>query len=129
MLLELGAVHTIVEAISSGLPLQKQAAAIGSEVADPFLEATALNELTRSLLRAGRYDEALGHGREVLALAEELRALDLRAGAHDQVAQALIATGDPEAARLHWQRSLELYRQIGTPEVADIERLLTVAVG
>ena len=55
--------------------------------------------------------------------------LDLRAGAHDQVAQALIATGDPEAARIHWQQSLELYRQMGTPEVADIERLLKVAVG
>lgn len=124
VLLELGAVHTIVEAPASGLPLQQQAAAIGSGVGDPFLQATALNELVRSLLRAGRYHDALDHARDVLALADEIRALDLRAGAHDQLAQALVATGDPSAARTHWQRSLELYRQMGTPEVADIERQL-----
>lgn len=90
-----------------------------------LLESRCLTELALACAGGGRLAEAAGHASRALALARErgqrlAEARALRAGGAIR-----LELGERGNAREHWKLAAGLFDEIGTPEAAEIEGLLS----
>ncbi|MEO6086624.1 MAG: tetratricopeptide repeat protein [Umezawaea sp.] len=95
----------------------RQALVITREVGDRTEETNVLNVLGEAHRAAGLPSEA----DHQLALANALDIGDRYQQAHAHVGIGhAVAPNDPEAARLHWELSLAIYRELGVPEADEV---------
>ncbi|HEX6345855.1 AfsR/SARP family transcriptional regulator [Umezawaea sp.] len=90
-----------------------QALAMDREIGAHAEETSVLNDLGEAHRAAGLPSEA--DHRQALAHALDIGDRHQQARAHLGLGHAVSAT-DPDAARLHWEQSLALYRDLGVPE-------------
>ena len=89
-------------------------------------EIKALNRLGAALLADGQPADALTQHTYALNLAGQAgsRSTDV-ARAHDGLAHAYHAAGDPDRARHHWREALKLYAALDVPEAGQVRAQLT----
>jgi tetratricopeptide (TPR) repeat protein len=93
----------------------RQALAAIRDGGDRHTECEVLNELAKTLLRAGRITDALATHRRALELAERHDYLIRRADAHTGLGHCL-AQSQPAEARRYWEQALTLYRRLDLPQ-------------
>jgi DNA-binding SARP family transcriptional activator/tetratricopeptide (TPR) repeat protein len=124
----LGEVHLELGGYQQAAGNFEQALDISRAVGDPILEADALNGLGKLLLsQTGDAESARAHHATALRLVSETNSPREQAHAHDGLARAYQAGGDPVQARHHWQEALTRYAAIGAPEADDIRAQLAKA--
>ncbi|MEV0675433.1 tetratricopeptide repeat protein [Actinosynnema sp. NPDC050436] len=82
---------------------------------DPGTLIRTHRHLGAAQARLDRHDEAIGHLRQALALAEEHGDSTQQAHTHHELAQAWEQRGNDRAALHHSRRALDLYRVEGNP--------------
>lgn len=80
----------------------------------------ALHGLGRTLCVTGDLLTALDHHRDGLVLAEKLELPREQAAAHDGTGHVHLALGEPEQARRHWQRALDISHELDLPEARAV---------
>jgi DNA-binding SARP family transcriptional activator/tetratricopeptide (TPR) repeat protein len=106
----------------------EQALTLFRETGDRSGEAEARNSLGKLFLRTGQADQGRAQHTAALALATQIGSKYQQAGAHEGLARALHACGDPGRARYHWRQALTLYTDLGVPEADQLRTELTIAV-
>ena len=102
----------------------RQALAVFRRVDVRGSESATLNDLGLTLRAAGRPAEALDRHRDGLRIAEQASDRYEQARALYGMADAHRDLGDPERARRHWQRALEIFTELGTPEADEVRAQL-----
>jgi tetratricopeptide (TPR) repeat protein len=82
-------------------------------------EGIALGRLAMACLVLERLDDAIRYGNTSIAITGEVGYRIGQAWSLTVVAAALHDTGQPEAAREHWQRALDIYQTLGHDEEAE----------
>jgi tetratricopeptide (TPR) repeat protein len=76
---------------------------------------------------SGRLDLALQHFERAVTLAGEIESLYLKAKALNGIAETVLHSRGPDAARIYWREAYDIFAQIGVPEAAAVEiRLQTL---
>lgn len=91
----------------------ERAALLAEQIRDPLRHARLCLETGRLHQAQSRHSNALDSYRASLAYAEQAAAPLDQAHAHQALGDAYSAVNDPAAAREHWNRALDLYRQLG----------------
>lgn len=120
---ELGAVYRALGDIDQAVAHHRHALTIVREAGFRQGECAVYNEFGRTLGVTGDTAAALELHQRALAVATKIQNKYGHARALDGIAACLRET-DPESARRHWLRALELYRELDVPERHDVERHL-----
>ncbi|MEU7945228.1 BTAD domain-containing putative transcriptional regulator [Micromonospora taraxaci] len=121
---ELGAIERILGRPEAAATLHREALGAVTKSGDRTGACVSRNFLARALLDQGDVTSAADLYRRVLAEAVRMGARHEQAHALDGIARCLRDT-DPAAARSHWIRALDLFRQIESPDQHEVSRLLT----
>jgi tetratricopeptide (TPR) repeat protein len=120
---DLGVLHRACGRHDEASAWHAEALALAQDLGHRSAVCLIRNDLGRTLRESGDTGGALGQHRVALTEASEMRFKYEHARALDGLAACLRDT-EPDAARNHWLRALELYRQMGVPEQSDVERHL-----
>jgi DNA-binding SARP family transcriptional activator/tetratricopeptide (TPR) repeat protein len=102
----------------------EQALSMARDIGDRNGQFEALLGLGSLALSTGDPDRALTLHTEAIQIAAETNQPHDEARAHDGLAQAYLALGQAKQARAEWERALEMFTALGTPEGPRItERL------
>ncbi|MCW3813059.1 tetratricopeptide repeat protein [Micromonospora sp. DR5-3] len=123
LLNEIGAVERASGHPETAMDLHHEALVVMTEAGDRNGQCASRNLLARALLDQGDVTSALDLHRRVLVDATKLDARYEQARALDGIARCLRGP-DPGAARAHWIRALELFREFEAPERHEVEQLL-----
>ncbi|WP_327038868.1 AfsR/SARP family transcriptional regulator [Micromonospora maris] len=93
------------------------------EAGEPHVQAAALNDLALTMAILGDGSRASDLHHEALRLATRIAHRYEQGRALAGLAEHLLAT-DPAEARRHWERALAIFRRMGVPEQAEVERRL-----
>jgi tetratricopeptide (TPR) repeat protein len=115
--------HRLMGRSSEAVSCHRQALTVMREVGSRAGECDAYNELGVTLRKAGDTVGALEVHQRALDGAIKIRHKHNEARALDGIAGCLRDT-DPELARRHWLRALQLYRELDVPERHEVERHL-----
>lgn len=101
----------------------REALAVAQEIGDVAYACLVRNDLGLTLREGGEVAAALEQHRSALAAATRLGLKLDQARALDGIAGCLPPSDRP-AARRYWQQALVLYKEVGVPEQAEVERRL-----
>jgi DNA-binding SARP family transcriptional activator len=94
------------------------------EIRDPLLQVRVLHALARALPPPA---EACAYLIEALEISERLRIPLLHAQLLEDLGRQHASQGEVTAARTAWARALQLFRQIGSVQAAEVDALLEEA--
>ncbi|RZU72039.1 DNA-binding SARP family transcriptional activator [Micromonospora kangleipakensis] len=123
LLNELGAIERSLGRPDAAAARHREALVEMTEVGDRIGQCASRNLLARAMRDQGDAASALDLHRRVLTDATRLGARYELARALDGIARCLRDT-DPAAARSHWTRALELFRQVRSSDGEEVVRLL-----
>jgi tetratricopeptide (TPR) repeat protein len=116
----LGAAYQRLGRYDQALDHHEQALVIEREIWDRRGNTTTLNDIGQTLRSAHRPAEALVPHQEALTMANASGERYEQARAHDGLAHAHRVLGNVHQARDHWSQALNLFIDLGTPEVEEI---------
>ncbi|RGC70997.1 Regulatory protein AfsR [Micromonospora sp. MW-13] len=123
LLNEMGVIERSAGRPEAAAARHREALVAMTEVGDRAGQCASRNLLARALLDQGDRASALDLHRRVLGDALRLDVRYEQGRALDGIARCLRPV-DPASARSHWHRALELFRQVGSPDRHEVERLL-----
>jgi len=108
------------------LAASEQAVKLYRQLDDPVQLAYSSVRLARNLAVAGQFEESAAVLAEALPRLENCGLPRLLALYHGSVASLKVFTGDPVAARLHFQQAMTLFREAGN-EISALESISNLA--
>jgi tetratricopeptide (TPR) repeat protein len=117
---DIGMAYRMLGRLDDAADYHGQALTVMRDIGDRPGESTIYNEFGETLRTAGSLTSALGMHRRALELATKIRHRYNQARALDGIAACLRDT-DPDTARRHWLRALELYEELGAPDRNEVE--------
>ncbi|KRV48690.1 hypothetical protein AQ490_23850 [Wenjunlia vitaminophila] len=111
----------------AALRTHRQVLSFTREAGDHDLEIPALDGVGRALRACGELEQALVHHRTALARATQIHRSAHQARAHAAIAEIEDSRGRREVALRHWERALDLYRDLGMPEADEVGARLRAA--
>jgi tetratricopeptide (TPR) repeat protein len=119
-LTNLGTTHERLGEHGKATDYHQQALALYRDLADPSGQIDALNGLGEAATASGDIISAIAFHAEALQLSVGINQSYEQARAHSGLAHAHQRLGELEQAREHWQQALNLYSELGVPEVEKV---------
>ncbi len=107
------------------LGFHRRALAVGRQVGEVAIEISAQNGIAEVLAATGNAEEVSGGHREALRLARRIGDRDQEARALRGLAMSALASGRRGDALEQLRSALDIYRELGVPEAASIDHVLT----
>jgi DNA-binding SARP family transcriptional activator/tetratricopeptide (TPR) repeat protein len=124
ILTNIGTVYESQGRYADAVDCHERSLEIFRELGDPGAQGEVLNNLGGAYRQLGRYDRALACQREGLTLTERLGDRFSRAECLRELGATWHAMGDERQARVAWTDAMELFRELGVPEAAEVKDLL-----
>jgi DNA-binding SARP family transcriptional activator/tetratricopeptide (TPR) repeat protein len=120
-LADIGSVYLCTERFDEALAHYEKAAAAAEKSGDRYEYVEVLCGMAEAYFGSGRLNVALENYERAAGIAGEIESLYLRARALNGIADIVLHTRGPEAARIYWREAHDIFAQLGMPEAATVE--------
>lgn len=103
----------------------REAKEIAERVGDREVLSTILSNLAYTCASVGDWSEGIGHAVEAEEIARDVGDRYEEGRARDACARCLAGMGQSEAARRAWGDALIIFADLGVPEIAEVQALLS----